>query len=53
MLKEYNVPEDAVKDPKSAIEASVEDWIEQYQADEDSRGQALAELVNLMLRVSR
>lgn len=43
---------DAVKDPRAAIAATVEDWLESYRADEDSRGQALADLVNFVLRVS-
>ena len=43
---------DAVKDPRAAIAATVEDWLENYRADEDSRGQALADLVNFVLRVS-
>lgn len=34
------------------MEGAVQDWIEQYQADEDSRGEALAGLVNFTLRVS-
>jgi len=43
--------EDAVQDPKSALEASVEEWVDLYQDEEDSRGEALAQLVNFTLRV--
>lgn len=41
-----------MKDPRAAIAATVEDWLDSYRADEDSRGQALADLVNFVLRVS-
>lgn len=43
---------DAVKDPRAALEATAEDWLENYRSDEDTRGQALADLVNFVLRVS-
>lgn len=42
---------DAVKDPRAALEATAEDWLENYRSDEDTRGQALADLVNFVLRV--
>ena len=44
---------DAIKDGGRDIQATVDDWTAEYQADEDSRGQALADLVNCFLRVSR
>lgn len=42
---------DTVKDPRAALEATAEDWLENYRSDEDTRGQALADLVNFVLRV--
>lgn len=40
---------DAVSNPNTALEGTVDDWIESYKTD---AGPAMAELVNFVLRVS-
>lgn len=42
---------DAVVDPNSALATIVEEWDADYRGSEDSRGQALADLINFVLRV--
>lgn len=39
---------DAVKNPNTSLQTTVDDWIESYQNDE---GKAMAELINFVLRV--
>ena len=44
---------DAVKNPATALEAIVETWVAAYAANDESRGKALAELINFVIRVSQ
>ena len=56
---EYNIAPDnalfnAVRDPNSAVQSAVDDWIATYGEEEDDDtgpGVALAQLVNFLLRV--
>ena len=45
--------EDAVQNPATALEAIVETWVAAYAASDASRGKALAELINFVIRVSQ
>jgi hypothetical protein len=48
-----NVRLDAVSNPATALEPTVDEWITNYQGDEDERGEALAELITFFIRVGR
>ena len=53
-LRTDNTLFEAVRDAETALDVTVEDWIELYQAagdDEDARGQPLADFVNFAIRV--